>query len=774
MTISAFGKGLAPRAADVLKSMRRWSLPLWISFLRAIPSYSIVALLTVGSLVLIFGLWGVDLSYPLGAFSGDQLLATYVAKALGQNALLHNEQVGYPFGLDFHDFWQPDFTHHWMLSLLVKATGDPLFAVNSFYLLSFVLIVLSAFYVFRQFQISSEIAAACALLYAYTPSHIMRSSHHLFLSAYYLVPLAVFLALRIMWSPPTTRKSESESTDIRQPGNPDASELDPFLWTTPLPYLAILLSFLIGGAGVYYAFYSILFLGAASVYAWWRHARGPQAVLGICCTLVIAATTVGSLVPTIAYQKEFGQNPAVAQRSVGQSEILSLKIAHLILPMSQHRIKSWQNLTNIYLNNFPPLHANESHLSSLGTVAAIGFLVLIACSIWGRRGVEPTLLGQLSVLNLVGVLFATTAGFAALFALTVTPLLRAGNRISFFIAFFSLFAIGNLLETWRRRLLQRGIPRIYLLAAVGVVLIAGIYDQTPMGLEVDYRALRGEYEGEQKFITQVEALLPVGASVLQLPFEVFPEGEPIHRMGGYDHLRPYLLSKTLRWSYPLMRGRAGEDWMRELSSKAPPDLLLAAVGAGFQGIFIDRNGYVDAALELESRLNAESRATQVVSVNQRYSFLLLRDYATKLLSPTTAVNAGASHVVLGAPRVAFTYPSGVHALESDKGREWRWCQQSGTIGVVNFSDTMQRIILKMVVIPGRPERATVYFRSASGMTREVVTEPNGTSVSFDITAKPGHSKIDFYTTAKRVETAPTDDRQIYFRIEHPQIFEVPR
>ena len=55
--------------------------------------------------------------------------------------------------------------------------------------------------------------------------------------------------------------------------------------------------------------------------------------------------------------------------------------------------------------------------------------------------------------------------------------------------------------------------------------------------------------------------------VFQLPYVPFPENPPVQQMSDYDHLRGALHSRTLKWSYPTMRGRWGDTWQRAIAQK---------------------------------------------------------------------------------------------------------------------------------------------------------------------------------------------------------------
>src|SRR6202011_3378560 len=99
---------------------------------------------------------------------------------------------------------------------------------------------------------------------------------------------------------------------------------------------------------------------------------------------------------------------------------------------------------------------------------------------------------------------------------------------------------------------------------------------------------------------RIEAVVPPGAMLFELPYQGFPEAGPVQAMADYEPLRPYLHSHALRWSYPAMRGRADARWIREISGHAPARLLDEISEVGFQGIVIARPGYADSGAAIES------------------------------------------------------------------------------------------------------------------------------------------------------------------------------
>jgi phosphoglycerol transferase len=724
---------------------------------------------TIVTLYVTYGLRKANLSYPIQFFGGDANVSVYITKALGEDAFPLNRRVGAPFGLDYSDCYQPDFIHHWILKLLVKITGNPLLTVNIYYLLGFVLIAVSAFYVLRQFRLSTTVALVCAVLYAFIPSHLWRSYYHIFLSQYFLLPLVVLLALRVMSDYP----GEHEPGERSAPLNTRSEPRNP---TIKFLLFAVVLGILVGGTGVYYAFYSILLLGSAAFYAAFRLGRKRYSALAVVCAAIIGATTIYGMRPIFRYRSQHGSNPEVAHRTVYDTELYSLQLAELYLPSPFHPITKLRELSVKYADSVPAMNKNESQFSSLGIVGAIGFTTLLFWPFFREHVRKEKVMKCLAVLNLITLLYASTGGFGTLFSFLITPEIRANNRIVFFVAFFALFAFGfaldRLIRIWTRRYGKRSIL-LWNSAAV-LILIVGLYDlgitQVRATVLSGRASDRASYDSNKRFIQRIESQFPSGGNVLQLPYQPFPEMPGVYHMGNYDQLKAYIHSTKLRWSFPAMRGRQGDQWIRDLSSAPVPELVRRAVLAGFCGIYIDRDGYPDAAAVLESQLQAITGAKPVISDDYKLSFFTLTPYAAALRRETSLGQWNElKSKVEEKPRLALTFLSGVYNPETDGSHEWRWCSQTGRLGIVNYTNKVQSVEFTGELSTAFPEKSIVIFYNST-QTFKVTATSKGNTFDWRLVVQPGLNQINFNTDAPRVP-AVGDMRELYFRMEHFKVIE---
>ena len=515
-------------------------------------------------------LWRADFKVPFMYFVDSLFYSVAIKGSIEHGWWLHNPSLGAPEGLNFESYPAMENFQFALIKLLTLFTSNHALVLNIFYLLTFPLTALTSFYFLRSFRFSFGAALVVSLLYAFLPFHFFQS-YHLMVAAYYLVPLMVLVVAWIC-------------LEERLRGRKAIASL--------------VICVIAGSCGVYYPHFFCFLLLVAGVFSWWNRRNVAPLLTALVLTAVVAGTVVINHLPSIMYQRAHGA-AAMGNRSVGDVEIMGLKITQLLLPIGGHRNEKLAALKARY--NVGPL-INENDTSSLGIIGSIGFLVLIG-AIFSRRQLPP-LVEALSRLNIAAVLLGTIGGFSALFALFVSAQVRAYTRISVFIAFFSFIVVAWLLDLLFKKLPA---PRLRLVYSVGlvVVLVAGVWDQTGTSFFFipEYEKNKREYQSDAEFVGRIEASLPPNAMVFQLPYMSFPESPPLYQMKPYEHYKAYLHSKTLRWSYGAPLGDDEDKWQQTVSALPTPELVKSVRAAGFSGIYLNLDGYADRA-KLQNELRA--------------------------------------------------------------------------------------------------------------------------------------------------------------------------
>jgi hypothetical protein len=129
----------------------------------------------------------------------------------------------------------------------------------------------------------------------------------------------------------------------------------------------------------------------------------------------------------------------------------------------------------------------------------------------------------------------------------------------------------------------------------------------------------------------------------------FPEGYPLGPTNSdapsydssYELLRGYLHSRQLRWSYGAMKGRPA-DWSSQLAPKPLGLVLPAVAAAGFQGLWVDPQGYpADGGRQIRSALQALLGPAPLVSPAGDLWFYDLRPYHARLARTHSAAQLSA-------------------------------------------------------------------------------------------------------------------------------------
>jgi phosphoglycerol transferase len=573
----------------------------------ACASYVAAAGLSTVILARIMKLWHADLSVPMNNFWDALLTQMWVKGIFEHGWYLHNPSLGAPAGMDMHDFPMADSLHFLLIKLLCLASPNYAVAFNLYYLIGFPLATLSALFVLRRFDVSYPSALIAGLLYTFLPYHFVRGQQHLFLAGYYIVPLSMMVAL---WLYLGRIGAARESEARREPG-------ERWRW-----FGALTIAALQSCAGVYYAFFACFLLLAAGVAAALDTRRWRPLTATCVLAVVTSAGVVANVTPSLLYWREHGSNPAVAHRDPQDADIHGLKIGQLLLPDSQHRLDRFARVRQKY--DRWPLADGEKQGASLGIIGAVGFLFLVGLLLRRRsRETQPSILSALATFNVITVLLATIGGFGSLFNFLVSPQIRCYNRLSIFIALFSLSAVALLLDRLAEWWTNQGRPKWQLAALLTLLTFVGIIDEAGRGRVPNYAGLNAEFTNDAEFIGRVEGLLPANAMVFQLPYFPFPESPPIYGVGEYQQFRPYFHSSSLRWSYGVMKGREEDAWQREAAAQPTARFLDAIAEKGFQGIYIDRFGYADRAAGLEAELTNLLGAAPHVSQDERMSFFAL-------------------------------------------------------------------------------------------------------------------------------------------------------
>jgi hypothetical protein len=361
-------------------------------------------------------------------------------------------------------------------------------------------------------------------------------------------------------------------------------------------------------------------LGGA-VIAWRRGAWAPLVGAGAVVASAAAAFALTNI-DTWTYRLSHSGNEAALLREYKWLEIYGFKLVDLFVPVTSHRLGFFRDFGIAHRKAAPLLDEGASYLGIVGIVALLWLVGTAVRNVVQRRpnGV-PLVAWQVLWIVLMFNTGGINAILASFFGIT---LFRTACRYSVVIlAIVLLYASRRLTELEREGLSPatsetRRIATITGLLATCLVIL---FDQVPRAPAHEKATMiRMQIESDGDFVSKMEAALPDGAMVFQLPAMEFPEA-PVAGVPSYDHFRPYLYSRDLRFSFGAVRGREVSQWQQAVQQK----LLEGAVAdqqaqvvrfnianvntavdelqkRGFKAVYINRRGFPDGGRGLVEAL----------------------------------------------------------------------------------------------------------------------------------------------------------------------------
>ena len=484
-------------------------------------------------------------------------------------------ELGAPYDANWNDWPSIEEFQGLFYGLLAKVFG--LFAgLNLALLIGHLLAAATMFLVARSLDCSGPWAFVAALAFGLAPYIFAQSPHHITVAAVWHVPL--FL---LVWKWASV-----------EPGLEFGSRR--FWW-------AVGIAFLTGLQNVYYTniFCQLTLLGAG--FLWLR--TGSRTPLKSALAVIGAAATAFALmnVDGWAYKAVHGPNSGILVREYKWLEIYGLKLVDLVVPPVTHHFQWFADFAQAH-RAAAPLQDEGSYLGIVG-LAALGLLVSSAIAAVVRNRANSIPMEAWQVLWIV--LCFSTGGLNTILGATGFTLFRTGCRYSIVILAIALLYAAQRLTALQRAAAFRTDPETLRIGTATAAIAASLlilWDEVPRAPKPEVAALIArQVEADREFVAQMEAALPPGAMVFQLPIMEFPEA-PAPGVPSYDHFRPYLYSKQLRFSYGSMKGRPREQWQQDLGKVTFDKAVEQIKARGFVAIYINRNGFPDKGKQVVENL----------------------------------------------------------------------------------------------------------------------------------------------------------------------------
>jgi len=678
-------------------------------------------------------LYRYDLKIPFN-YGGDSIVILMYIKGLLQDGwptvISHLSAPFYYPGASFPMLTSVDWSVMKFISFFTNEVG---LILNLFWLSTLVFSSWSASYSLYQLGLTRALAGTGGVLYAFLPFALMRNVGHMNL-VYYLVPLICLLVFVVVSKGKYVRNAKQATI------------------------IGLLACALQGFNYIYYSFFAVILICIAAAISFNKAAGYKQLLLPFLAVLLVTASAALNLVPAFTSISANGNPPEMNYKSPREAEYYGAKIRRMILPHPDNTIRPLA----IYAQNdkdadFPI--ETENVTVRLGLFGAFGLLLLLFVALRQLVGVRAVNeLSILSALSIAIVLIITVGGFGAVINILTVPDIRAYNRFSVFLSFYTIAALS--LWFHKMGLALNQLRRSVIYGLFFGLAVFSLYDQLLDGKPLVSRQKEDTARAvdERRAVEKLEEQLQKGTSILQLPFTGYPLNLSSNKMEYYDHARPYLWSNDLRWSWPsfTLRHRA---WQATMSNKQGVDLINAAIISGFQAIWIDRFAYNDNGEKLINSL-AQGKVTAVDIASNRFAVLDLRGAEADLRASLPKDSFKQLAADLLGPEVVVEWGKGFYQEEKNpEGKYFHWSKDHSMLAIRNIGNETVSICVSFILASVHP--GTVEM-SWAGSSFKLAASTEGRYVKFPMTLGVGEvSKFKFKAGVERLY-APDDLRRLYF------------
>ena len=532
-------------------------------------------------------------------FEGDAILHTVVTKiAVDDGWTWHGSRFGAPSGFPLAAFGLQLPVETAIMKLVSLFTDDPVTVLNGTWLTLIGIAAIDGYAACRMLRLGRMASFVCGALFAASPHAFLRNVTHLNLHAAF-VPVPTALAVLVAG------------------GGIAGLDKRTFLAATAATAVAAV------GYVYYPFFYAILFV--AALFVAFVRCRRDSLWRGAACLAVVFMAGAVNLAPTVIAWARDGRPASLNYKQPEEADTFGLRIRDLVMPSSASRIPPLAALGRRVEAVAWPLRGESRH-AKLGLAATVGLLIAIAALVGWRPPMDDR--GRV-VLNAAGCLIiallivAVPGGLGSIFNTFVTPQFRCYNRVVPLISFLCLAALG----IW----LSASLARMSRPAAVAVwfgLLACGLFEQD-VAASIRSRAAETSRErrGLGAFVAEVEEALPDGASVWMLPVTAFPVDAGSGTMREFDHAKPILFSKRLRWSWPSFGSRQ-ERLSAEIGDGTTTASIERGSHAGYDAIWLDGAGQANVVASAEDAVVAAGGRLVRESADGRYRVYALANGRT--------------------------------------------------------------------------------------------------------------------------------------------------
>lgn len=658
-----------------------------------------VLVLSTGVGLTASGLWRGD-GWKHPYYSGDALFILSQMRAFAQGEIQPIVQkvvpsLNAPLGANWNDIPISNELLYWVLGLVSRSLG-PTTTCHLAVLVAHALAAVAFFVACRLLRYDRGFSLLGGHLFAFSSYLYTRGFGHLVLTYCWHLPLCIL----VTWWCGSRSKLEYSSYKF---------------------WVALGVALLTGVQNPYYLniFLQLLALAAISL-ALRKRWRNLIPVLAITLSAVLGFLIIHA--DTLSYRWQHGTNDNALVRPLVGYERLSLVPIRMFLPYT-HRWEPWERFTDERYDSRLAFYTKEQGGTYLGMIGIGGLLWLFVSSLrhvlLGQAQRVPVHAWQILwvlLYSICGGLNWMLAVFSGVF------LFRGGNRYSIVILVLVLLFLVRELS---RRVRWRWFVVLLAVLVTGV----GLWDSLTPKTARDIRVPEGgrvKLAEDKNFVAKAEALLPPGAMLFDFPVCGFPEAG-VHGKLCYDYLRPYLHSRSLRFSFGSHKGRPLDTWQRNLEFLPLPMAVQALERLGFAAILVHTEYLEDRGRDVLDRLAEIDRP--VVLRSEPSGLVLVRLQPPGDVTPLV-VSLGDGW--LRSPRR--------EQMVWRRGRA-QWSSGTAELVVVNGGDEPVEALLRFGLVTRRPQR--VLMSLGDDVLRDVTLRPGSPPEMQQMTlvARPGNTRL---------------------------------
>jgi hypothetical protein len=704
-------------------------LRVWVG---RVAGPAITVLLSVAAMAQALQVWQWRPGDPVDLSGDSAAVLAQIKDILDHGWYGSNPDLGAPFHQDAS--WLPlaDHLHLFLLRLIGFFSDNPFTVGAIYFFLGFPLAALSMYWLARQRHLGRLGSVVAAVLFSVVPGH-QTMFQHLMLASYWVVPLGIWLVLRAAMGEPLFRIQFDWRDSVQR------RTALPLNLTTAFCVLSIAIG------GIYYSAFTLLLL-AMVLLVRLVATRDRGAVARATLLLVAIGTVSLAAVESVAAGQDKSTLVKMSTlRGFWEPERYAYagKLMDLILPWIHHRVAVLQHITVAY-NGRTWQTAEQPALGVIALAGVVALMVIMLSTLVPQRfkPAHPEL-AILGLLTVEAISLFSIGGLGSLVSLFVTSQIRTWSRLFVIIALFGLLAVGYLVTVVSRRNRKLG------LLTAGALLVIGVLDQTNSAMAPNYQDLRYEVEDLTTFSQIIAADVGPGCSVFQLPVVPYPENPPVHDMADYAHFRPYLVSRSLRWSYGAFRGTSLADWQLALPQKSTATLLDDLVAAGFCAVEVDRAGFVDRAATLDANFRSLLGPPVATTYDDRLLAWNLAPQRASLTSRLGANEVKAAGDMVLHPVIVYS-DQGAGVVEHDGQTSYQRTAQSFEIDVHNFGQKAVenvRLTFSVSAQDAAPRHFTVHA-PGGGVNEVDVDGGMAQQIQLVVAAAPGRNAVTVTTTGE--------------------------